>query len=203
VEFQLATHADLKKCAFPLPGKWLTAVLPLPPKGERSNPFQLPYPCQINYVCDVDNRGIKYLKLNQPQVDISNDFAVISRTNRVGVGHFTMRLALETKADMVKPESIQEYSAFVVKMAETFNRVLNLARGCPRPVTPPGFGELPSRIQPKPPFTPVSKETSEPISPIIRKYSLMDKVRQHGRMTWIICIILFWIIVAIMNGCSH
>jgi transglutaminase-like putative cysteine protease len=207
IEFQLAKHADPGKCGFTLPGNWLMTVLPLPPKGERSNPFLLPYPCQINYVSDIDNRGIKYLKLKQPRVDIGNDFAVISRTDRVGFGHFTMRLALETKADEVKPESIHEHAAFVMKMAETFNRVLNLARGYPRPATPPRFGELPSRIQPKPTFTPVSQKPSEPMSPVIRKHSLTDKIRQHGRLIWIISIILFWIvfliIVAISNGCSH
>jgi hypothetical protein len=203
IEFQLAKHADPKKCVFTLPGNWLTTVLPLPPKGERSNPFLLPYPCRINYVSDIDNRGIKYLKLKQPRVDISNDFAVISRTDRVGFGHFTMRLALETKADVVEPKSIHEHAAFVVKMAGTFNRVLNLARNYPRPPNPPGFGELPSRIQRKPPFIPFSKKTSEPTSPIIRKHSLMDKILQHGRMIWIIFIILLWIIVANLKSCSH
>ncbi|HSY43459.1 MAG TPA: hypothetical protein VK811_06075, partial [Candidatus Acidoferrum sp.] len=202
MEFQFAKHADLKKCAFSLPGKWLTTILPLPPEGKRRNPFQIPFPCQVNYVCDIDNPGIKNLRLKQPRVDLSNDFAVISRTDRGGFGHFTMRLALETKVDMVKPESIQEYTEFVLKVAETFNRVLNLARGYSRPVTPPGFGVLLSPIQPKPSFVPVSKKKSEPMSPVVRKYSLMDKIRQHWRMVWIVLIIL-WIIAAIMNGSSH
>ena len=203
IEFQLARHADPKKCVFALPGNWLTTVLLLPPKGARRNPFQLPYPCQINYVCDVDNRGIRYLNLKQPQVDASNEYVVISRTDRVGFGHFTMRLALETRADAVKPESVQNHAAFIVKMAETFNRVLNLARGCPRPATPAGFGELPSPPPPKQSFNPASKKKSEPISPVIRKHSLMDKMRQHFRIIWIIAILLFWIIVGIIGACSH
>lgn len=201
-EFRLGNHADPKKCVFALPGNWLTTVLPLPPKGERSNPLLLPHPCQINYVSDVDNRGIKYLRLKQPRADVSNDFVIISRTDRVGLGHFTMRLALETEVEMVKPEDVQEHAAFVMKMAETFNRVLNLARGYPRPATPSGFGELPFPIQLRPSFSPGSKTPSEPISPVIRKYGLMDKIRRNGWTIWT-SFILFWFLIVSLKGCAY
>jgi transglutaminase-like putative cysteine protease len=203
IEFPVAKHADPKKRVFTLPGNWLTSVLPLPPKGERRNPFLLPHPCQINYVTDVDNRGIRHLKLKQPRVDLGNHFAVISRTQKAGFGHFTMRLALETRTDAVKPEAIHEHAGFVVKMAETFNRALILAGSHPRPATPPGFGQLPSCIQPKPPFNPVSKKPSEPMSPVIRKHGLMDNMRQQWRLIWIISIIFIWIFGAVLKGCSN
>ena len=161
IEFQLAKHANAKKCVFTLPGNWLATILPLPPKDDRRNPFLLPFPCRINYVNEVDNRGIKGLRLKQPQVDLSNDFVAISRTDRIGPGHFTMRLALETKIEAVKPESIREHAAFVGEMAKTFSRILNLARNYPRPTTPEGFGELPLSIQSKTPFNPASKKPSE------------------------------------------
>jgi hypothetical protein len=175
----------------------------MPPKGERHNPFLLPYPCAINYVADVDNRGINRLRLNQPRTDISTDFAVISRTDRVGFGHFTMRLALQTKADSVTPELIEEHMTFVEKVANTCNRVLNLAPGYPRPATPSGFGELPPVIQPKPPFAPESKKSTEPISPVIRKSGFMDKIRQRWRINWVVFIILLWVIGSTLKGCSH
>lgn len=203
IEFKLEDNkTDFDKCIFVLPGNWLTSILPLPPHGERSTPFLLPYPVQINYVCDVENGGIKFLRLKEPQVNLSNDFAAISRTDNVGTGYFTMRLALETKVDAVKPESIQEYAAFVEKMRKMFNRVLNLVRNHPRPAIPPGFAELPSSIQPKPPFNPASTDPSEPMSPIIRKPNPMDKVRRHRRTIYIFCIMLFWMIIA-SKGCTH
>lgn len=203
IEFKLGNHANPKLRVFHLPGGWINTVLPMPPKGERHNPFLLPYPCAINYVADVDNRCINHLRLNQPRTDISTAFAVISRTDRVGFGHFTMRLALQTKADSVTPELIEEHMTFVEKVANTCNRVLNLAPGYPRPATPSGFGELPPIIQHKPPFAPESKKSSEPISPIIRKSSFMDKIRQHWRIIWIFSIILLWVIGSTLKGCSR
>jgi hypothetical protein len=203
IEFKLGNHANHKLRVFQLPGGWLNSVLPMPPKGERHNPFLLPYPCAINYVTDVDNRGINRLKLNKPRTDDSTDFAAISRTDRVGFGHFTMRLALETKADAVTSESIEEHMAFVEKVAITCNRVLNLAPGYPRPATPSGFGELPPIIQRKPPFASESKTSSESISPVIRKSSFMDKIHQHWRIIWIFSIILLWILASTLKGCSY
>lgn len=203
IEFKLGKHANPKLRVFHLPGSWLKTVLPMPPKGERHNPFLLPYPCTINYVADVDNRGINLLKLNQPRADISTDFAVISRTDRIGFGHFTMRLALQTKADSVTSGLIEKHMDFLEKVANTCNRVLNFAPGQPRPATPAGFGELPPIIQPKPPFAPESKNASESISPVIRKYGFMDKIRRHQRKIWIFSIILLWIIASTLKGCSH
>ena len=203
IEFKLGKHANPKLRVFQLPGGWFNTVLPMPPKGERHNPFLLPYPCAINYVVDVDNRGINRLRLNQPRIDIRTNFAVISRTDRVGFGHFTMRVALQTKADSVTPESIEEHMTFVEKVATTCNRVLNLAPGYPRPATPSGFGELPPTIQPKPPFAPESKKSNEPISPVIRKYSFMDKIRQNWKTIWIVFVVSLWVIGSTLKGCSH
>jgi hypothetical protein len=203
IEFKLGKHVNPKLGAFFLPGNWLINVLPKPSKEDRRNPFLLPYPCTINYVVDVDNRGIKILKLNQPRTDISSDFAVISRTDRVGFGHFTMRLALQTKADAVTAELVQEHIKFVEKVANTSGRVLNLARGYARPPMPPGFGELPSSIKPKLPFTPESKRPHEFISPVFRKSTFMDKVRQHWKLVWIGFIILIWILAGVLSSGSH
>ncbi|HVU26551.1 MAG TPA: DUF3857 and transglutaminase domain-containing protein [Verrucomicrobiae bacterium] len=203
IEFKLGKHANPKLRAFHLPGSWLNTILPMPPKGERHNPFLLPYPCAINYVVDVDNRGINRLRLSQPRTDISTDFAIVSRTDRVGFGHFTMRLALQTKAAAVTPELIEEHMDFVEKMANTCNRVLNLAPGYSRPISPSGFGELPTIIKPKPPFTPESKKPAEAISPVIRKYSFIDKIRRHWRIFWIVLVVLFWVIGSMLKGCSH
>ena len=200
IEFKLGNHANPKLRVFHLPGGWLSTVLPMPQKGERHNPFLLPYPCAINYVADVDNRGINRLRLNQAYADTSTDFAVISRTDRVGFGHFTMRLALQTKAEAVASESIKEHMLFVEKAANTCNRVLNLAGRYPRPATPSGFGELPPAIRPKPSFAPESKKSTEPISPVIRKSGFMDKIHQHWKIIWIFSIILFF---AILRSCSH
>jgi hypothetical protein len=203
IEFKLGNHANPKLRVFYLPGGWLNTVLPMPPKGERHNPFLLPYPCAINYIADVDNRGINRLRLNQPQTDISTDFAVISRTDRVGFGHFTMRLALQTKADSVTPELIEEHMDFVEKVATACNRVLNLASGYPRPAIPAGFGEQPPIVQPKPPFAAKSKKSTEPISPVIRKSGFMDRIRQHWRITWIVLMVFLWVIGSTLKGCSH
>ena len=203
IEFKLGNHANPKLRVFHLPGSWLTTVLPMPPKEERRNPFQLPYPCAINYVVDVDNRGLNRLRLSQPRADLSTDFAAVSRTDRVGFGHFTMRLALQTKAAAVAPGLIEEHMTFVEKIATTCNRVLNLAPGYSRPATPSGFGELPPAIQSKPPFSPESKKSSEPISPVVRKYSFMDKIRQHWRIAWIAFVILLWIIASFLKGITH
>ncbi len=203
IEFKLGNHANPKLRVFFLPGGWISNVLPMPPKGERHNPFLLPYPCAINYVTDVDNRGINRLRLTEPCTDIRTAFAVISRTNRIGFGHFTMRLALQTKAEAVPPKLIEEHIAFAEKMAATCNRVLNLAPGYPRPATPTGFGELPSVIQPKPPFAPESKKSAEPISPVFRKSGFREKIREHGRIAWVISVILVWVILSSLKGCSH
>lgn len=203
IEFKLGNHANPKLRVFQLPGNWISTVLPMPPKEERHTPFLLPYPCAINYVTDVDNRGINLLRLNESRRAISNYFAVVSRTDRVGFGHLTMRLALQTKAAAVTPATIEEYMEFVEKTANTCSRVLNLATGHPRPAVPPVFGELPPANQFNPPFTPESKTSSESISPVARKYSLMDKIRQHWRRFWIFLIILPWIISFILRGCSN
>lgn len=197
IEFQLGKHANPKFCVFHLPGAWFKTVLLLPPKGERHNPFLLPYPCAINYVLDVDNRGIFRVRLKEPRADISTAFAVVSRTDRAGIGHFTTRLALQTKADAVPAEKIEEHITFVEKVANTSSRILSLKAGHPAPPTPAGFSELPSTIQPKPPFTPESKKSNDPISPIVRKYSFMDRIRQYWAIIWIIAVILLMIIGAI------
>ncbi|HUA68831.1 MAG TPA: DUF3857 domain-containing transglutaminase family protein, partial [Candidatus Saccharimonadales bacterium] len=203
IEFKLGKHANPKLCVFHVPSNWLGTVLPMPPKGERHNPFLLPYPCAINYIADIDNRGIKRLKLKEPRTDSSTNFAVISRTDRGGFGHYTMRLALQTRADAVPPKSIEAHIAFIEKAANMYNRVLSLPSGYPRPATPPSFGGLPPIIQPKPPFTPESKKSTEPISPVIRKYSLTDKIRQHWRIIWIVLVIVLWGIITLLKGCSH
>jgi len=202
IEFKLGKHANPKLCVFHLPGSWLNTVLPMPPKGERHNPFLLPYPCAINYVVDVDNRGINRLRIKHPRTDVSTKFAVISRTDRTGFGHFTMRLALQTKAEAVPSGLIEEHITFAEKAATTCNRILSLRSGCPPPATPSGFGELPSVIKPKPPFTPKSKRSTEPVSPVIREYSFMDKIREHWRIVWVVFIILLWVIIPMLKGCS-
>ena len=203
IEFKLGKHANPKLVVFQMPGNWLSTVLPMPPKDERHNPFLLPYPCAINYVADVDNRSIIRVRLKEPRTDISTDFAAVSRTDRGGPGHFTMRLALQTRADAVPPESIEEHITFVGKVASTCSRILSLRAGYPRPATPAGFGELPPIVKPKPSFMPASKKSTELISPVIRKYSFMDKIRQHWRIIWIVAIILFWMILIIIGGHSH
>lgn len=203
IQFKLGNHANPKLRVFHLPGGWLSTLLPMPPKDERRNPFLLPYPCAINHVVDVDTRGIKRVRLKEPRTNISTDFAVVSRTDRAGFGHFTMRLALQTKADSVTPNSIEKYVTFLEKMATTCNRVLNLPFGHPRPAAPYGFGELPPTIQPKPPFAPGSKKSAEPISPVIRKYSFTDKIRQHWNIVWVLSAILLWIIISMLKGCSQ
>lgn len=203
IEFKMSKHGNPKLCVFHLPGNWLATVLPMPPKDERHNPFLLPYPCDINYVVDVDNRGILRVKLKEPRTDISTKFIVVSRTDRGGPGHFTMRLALQTKVAAVLVESIEEHITFVEKAANACSRILSLRIGYPAPPAPAGFGELPTTIKSKLPFTPESKKSNEPVSPIVRKYSFMDKIRQHWRIIWIIFIILFWIISAMLNGHSH
>jgi hypothetical protein len=152
---------------------------------------------------DVDNRGINRVRLKQSRTDFSTDFAVGSRTDRAGFGHFTMRMALQTKADAVPPKLIEEHITFVEKAASTFSRILSLRAGYRASATPAGFGELPSNIQLKPPFAPESKKSTEPISPVIRKYSFMDKIRQHWRIIWIISMIVFFIIIPMLKGCSH
>jgi hypothetical protein len=175
----------------------------MPPKGERRNPFLLPYPCAINYVVDVDNRSLSRVRIKQPRTDFSTKFAAISRTDRGGFGHFTTRLALQTKADALPAQLIEEHITFLEKVANTCNRVLSLRSGYPRPATPSGFGELPANLQPKPPFSPESKKSTEPISPVIRKYSLMDTIRQQARIIWIVFIILLWVTIPLLKGCSH
>ncbi len=203
IEFKLGKHTNPKLCVFYLPSNWLSTVLPMPPKGERRNPFLLPYPCAIDYVVDVDSRGINRVRIKQPRTDVSTNFAVVSRTDRGGFGHFTTRLALQTKADAVPSQLIEEHITFVEKVANTCSRILSLRSGYPRPATPSGFGELPPNIQPKPPFTPQSKKSTEPVSPVIRKYSFIDKVRQHWGVIWVACIILLWVINPMLKGCSH
>ena len=203
IEFKLGKHTNPKLCVFYLPSNWLNAVLPMPPKAQRHNPFLLPYPCVINYVVDVDNRGITRLRIKQPRTDVGTRFAVISRTDRGGFGHFTSRLALQTRADAVPAGLIEEHMTFVEKMANTCSRALNLRSGYQPPVTPSGFGELPPVIQPRPAFTPESKKTSEPISPVIRKYSLMDKIRQHWRTIWIVFVVLIWVMSALLRSVPH
>ncbi len=203
IEFKLGKHTNSKLCVFYLPSNWFGTVLPMPPKGERRNPFLLPYPCAINYVVDVDNRGLNRVRIKQPRTDFSTAFAAISRTDRGGFGHFTMRLALQTRADALPSQLIEEHITFVEKVANTCNRILSLRSGYPRPATPSGFGEPPPNLQPKPPFSPESKKSTEPISPVIRKYSLMDTIRQQGRIIWIVFIILLWVIIPVLKGCSH
>jgi hypothetical protein len=152
---------------------------------------------------DVDNRGIKRLRLNQTRADVSTQFAVVSRTDRAGFGHFTMRLALQTKADAVPAELIEEHMTFVEKVASNCNRALSLASGYPAPARPSGFGEQPLNLRPKPPFAPESKKSNEPLSPVVRHYSFMDKVRQHWRTIWIVFFIFVWVIIPmLLRGCS-
>jgi len=203
MEFILGKHANPELRVFHLPGAWVSTVLQMPPKGQRNNPFLLPFPCAINYVTDVDNQGIKNLRLDENQTDDCTDFAVISRTDRVGYGHLTMRLALQTKADSVPADLIDEHITFLENAATICNRILNLSPTQKRPETPDGFGNLPVSIQPRPLFSAESKAPSDSISPVIRKASFIGNIQENRKISWTLFVLLLWFVMMLSKGCPN
>lgn len=200
IEFQSGNHPNSKFCRISLPGGWVAGVLTMPHNAERRTPFALPFPCRIHYVTDIDSRGIQRTRLHEPRVEYNNPFVRFVRLEKAGFGYYVMRLALTSKADAVPADAVGIHRSMVEKIARAACRELTLLRGYRRPVSPPGFGELPPRPNGQPP--PLENAGAEAISPVIRKQKFSDFVNAYWRAL-VIFVIFFIYLLAIVLAQSH
>jgi hypothetical protein len=189
VQFFSASHPNPKLCRVNLPGNWLAHVLAKPQKAGRRTPFALPYPCQINYVADIDSLAIQGIKLSDPHSNLSSPFVRFNRNSKGGHGYFLMTLSLTTNAESVPAEQIQKHDELVEQIAREACRELSLLRGYSRSRPKSDFGQLPA-TDIKVPLVPRANRREIVPTRAMRPAS-RQQVRISWRFIWIICVIVY------------
>jgi hypothetical protein len=207
IDFELCEHPNPKLCRFSMPGNWLAGVLLIPQKAERQTPFLLPFPCHIQYTADIDSPAIRRIKLNEPREDLRSPFVQFSRNSEAGHGYLVMKLSLTTSSDAVPADQVQKHSEMVQQICRAACRELSLFRGYSRPRPKAGFDELPSEKKeidlPPLPLKPIYRE-SAPSERHRRRHHKPKRFiwglrRVPWRLIWILCLILVWILIALLK----
>ncbi len=127
----LGDHPNNKLCRFQLQTNWITGVLPMPEKTVRKSPFALPYPCHITYIVEVESPSIRSMTMtiHDPRSQLSSPFVEFSRKDKAGQGYLLMNLALETKADSIPTEQVEQHRQLVrTGLAGSLPRVVRFQR---------------------------------------------------------------------------
>ena len=156
-QFTIVEVIDINRCfqaherpgtvGFPIPTWWLRSTLPVPAKGERRNPFALPFPCQLVHIVDIEFPSFQ--PALAPRYVSRGKYLNFQRTCRVGHQFWVMTFTLEVTTDFVPPEEIKKYRETAEEIWKASAINLLMPAGQARVRQKKGFGELPSPPRPK------------------------------------------------------
>jgi hypothetical protein len=206
IKFFLGSHPNPKFCRVNLPGHWLARVLTMPEKKERRAPFVLPYPCRISYVADMECHAIQRMKLSEPRFDASNGFVQFNRTDKTGNGYILMKCSLATNAESVPAEQVQKHGEVVEKIGRACCREISLLRGYSRSRPKSDFGQLPpAGRKPSPELQATTREllSARPAQTTTVRHRRRGQMKISRRLVWIICIIVFYLLLGLLKLLSQ